>query len=227
MEKVSDVEVAYRIKAVNKEPWTVKFIESIDPKTGVFYDIGANVGPYSLIAASRGVATVAVEPSFSNYAALCRNLALNNILDQLVVVPLAISSGHGLLWFKYQDMRQGAANHILSAEQKNPYFHQQKMLVLKLDELIGIFSLPMPTHIKVDTDGGELDVLKGAEQVLASKELQGLMVEMPTVPLHPDTTETAEQQITAYLAEHGWDLVERFDHRGDVKIGSICYGRFA
>ena len=217
MEMTNQVEQAYRINAVQKEPWTVEFIESV-PEGSVFWDIGANTGPYTLIAAHRGLLTVAIEPAANNYAALCRNLAMNNLLDRCIVLCLAVADSDRFDWFHYQDMRQGAASHVLGGERKQ-FFHKQLMQVLTWDKLFTALPLPQdkPHYAKVDVDGGELLVLKGASTVLRNPALQGLVIEMH---------EKFEEEMAKLLAKAGWNLAARFDEREGKSMGPVAYGRF-
>ena len=60
-----------------KEPETLAWIDSFPPRS-VFWDIGANVGVYSMYAALRSHSVSSFEPAASNYFALNRNIALNN-----------------------------------------------------------------------------------------------------------------------------------------------------
>ena len=99
MEVTNQVEQSYRANACRKEPWTIEFIESI-PKESVFWDLGANTGPYTLIAIQNELVVVAVEPGFNNYAALCRNLAYNNMLDKCIALNMALSEKAGFNWFR-------------------------------------------------------------------------------------------------------------------------------
>src|SRR3989344_5903412 len=67
-----------RARSVRKEPKTAAWIEQYGGATAVLYDIGANVGPYSLIAAARGARVVAFEPAHQNIYKLHENVLLNN-----------------------------------------------------------------------------------------------------------------------------------------------------
>src|SRR5687768_15230226 len=69
-----------RLRSCAKEPGTVRWIESHLKPGEVFYDIGANIGAYTLVAFghTRGKSRiVAFEPGFATFATLCENLALN------------------------------------------------------------------------------------------------------------------------------------------------------
>ena len=73
------------------EPDTLSWIdEMIEGST--FWDIGANVGGYSIYAAkSKGCAVFAFEPSPFNLEFLARNIWLNNLEDKITVIPIALS----------------------------------------------------------------------------------------------------------------------------------------
>src|SRR3990167_10175286 len=176
MECTNQVEENYRVVACAKEPWTMAFIDSI-PAEATFWDLGANVGPYTLVAASRGLRVVAIEPGFNNYATLCRNLAMNNLLDRVITLCLAVGERTGFDWFHYQDTRSGAADHILGSVRKQ-FFHRQLVAVWALDDLAPRLPLAEgPYYLKIDVDAGELAVLKGAPAFLRKDDLRGIICE--------------------------------------------------
>lgn len=206
MEANTEIEQSMRLNACAKEPFTVELIESLSPGE-VFWDVGANVGSYTLLAAARQLATVAFEPVSENYGTLCRNLALNGMLDSVVTLPIALGPATGLTWFHRMDMRSGAASHFVSDDPHKRSFHKQMMPVLPADQAQAMFGLPWPHAIKLDVDGGEQDVLAGAVGILACESLRHLLVE-----LHQEW----DGACTVWLAEHGWELAERYEDRGPV-----------
>ena len=212
----SPIEAQWRVHACHKEPWTLAFIESI-PAPAVFWDIGANTGPYSLIAASRGLFPVCVEPGFANFHNLCSNLTINNFLDKSIQLQLALGEVEKYEWFHYRDLRAGAASHILGGARKLTH-HKQLIRLRTWDALFA--ELPLSPTVaqfaKIDADGGELSILKGASQTLA--RLSGLMVEL---------SNEQEAETVALLAAAGLLLAERFDKRDGKPLGAIAYGRFA
>jgi FkbM family methyltransferase len=218
MEAENQVEQTYRLHACAKEPWTVAFVESI-PAGGIFWDIGANTGPYSLIAASRNLTVVAVEPACNNYAALCRNLALNNYLNRAIVLCCALGDRTGFDWLHYRDLRQGAASHVIGGV-RTQFFHKQLIPLWTWDELWPRLPLPpdRPHYAKIDVDGGEVGLLKGASQTLQRPALAGILIEMQ---------DAQEPEITKLLAAAGWKLAERFNERNGQPIPGLAYGRFA
>jgi FkbM family methyltransferase len=204
----SATELQTRLRSCAKEPDTVEWIESMKPGD-TFYDIGANVGAYTLIAAKAfgGRVTVfAFEPAFLNFTQLCRNVALNQCQDSVTPLSIALSNKTSLDSFNYHDLITGSALHTLgeAIDYKGDRFEpvlKQSVLSFKTDDLIAQFDLPKPTHIKIDVDGIEFLVLKGADQTLSDGTLRSIVVELEAGE--------GEQQITDYLMQKGFRLDAR------------------
>ena len=211
IEAESDPEIKYRAHACAKEPWTVAVIEQAAAETpgAVWWDVGANTGPYSLIAIALGLRCVAIEPGYQNYARLCHNLALNHFLDRPLVLCGALGETPGFAPFHYADLRPGAASHTLGGD-RPAGFHRQNVVVYRLDDLVAGTGLEGPHWLKIDVDGGEIGVLRGGEAFLRSPELRGIVLEM-----QPEL----EAEATAILAAAGWSVVERHAPRQGVAYG--------
>ena len=82
----------YRQKTFfTKEPDTLKWIESFD-RNSVFYDIGANVGLYSIYAGLiKNSRVYCFEPSVFNLELLTKNIYLNNLVDNVTLIPIALN----------------------------------------------------------------------------------------------------------------------------------------
>jgi FkbM family methyltransferase len=216
IENNTPIEQAYRICAASKEPWTVDFIESI-PKGAVFWDIGACVGGYTMIALSRGLNVVAVEPAFQNYATLCRNLAMNSMLDKGINLCAALGPADGWVWLHLQDARSGSGGHSLNGSARKSSLHKVLVKSIAWDTLLDWlpWSGDLPHYAKIDVEGGEATILQGAPRML--QLLRSLIVEMPL---------TVEKDITDTLQAAGLRLAQRFDQRADKQIVGVAYGRF-
>ncbi len=165
-----------RNNAARKEPFTVAWIESLPPGD-VLYDIGANVGGYALIAARRPqgpLRVVAFEPGFANYATLCTNLMLNHAGADVLPLPVTLGDEPHLGEFRYSDVSAGAARHGVDAPIDAAFAHG--VLVERLDDVAERFTLPPADHLKIDVDGAEVAVLRGAERVLG--RVSTVMVEL-------------------------------------------------
>ena len=82
----------YRINTfATKEPETLEWIDSFE-RDSVFWDIGANIGLYSIYAGkTKHCRTFAFEPSVFNLEFLARNIYLNSLQDTITIIPLALS----------------------------------------------------------------------------------------------------------------------------------------
>lgn len=155
-----------------KEPDTLKWIDSM-PSGAVLWDIGANVGLYSIYAAKVAQARVlAFEPSIFNLEWLVRNIHLNKLQKKISVVPLALSDKCGFNMFSMSNTTWGGA---LSTFGEKFDQNGADLKIIFDYETIGLtlaaayqcFSLPKPTHIKIDVDGLEHFILRGAGDVLS------------------------------------------------------------
>jgi len=221
----SDAERKWRTTACAKEPWTVAWLDARVRPGEVLYDIGANVGVFSLIAGTllegHG-AVVAFEPGYANYARLCENIVLNELEERIIPVPLPLSSRTGLQAFTYRSVEPGQSRHTFTGEawtggapRPKHRRYSQPMLGMTLDAAVSLFALPRPTLIKLDVDGAELHVLEGAQETLAVEALRSLVVEIDGELTDP---------VMALLARFGFRLVERPDRGRDKKA---WYGIFA
>lgn len=152
----------------------------------VFYDIGANIGMFSLSVAKmydEQVKTYAFEPSFSTFAALVRNVIANKFDNSIFPHSIALGSKAGVRNFNYASIISGDAVHALDktvnqrGDAFSPIFSQQ-MISFPLDELVENFSFSPPTHIKIDVDGGELEIIEGMKRTLKRPEIKSVMVEV-------------------------------------------------
>ena len=175
----------FRRKAVHKEPETVAWLETNMQPGDTLYDIGANVGGYSLIACAivqANCTVYAFEPSFTTFATLGRNIMLNNFQKAIIPFHIALSSKTALVHFAYSDLEPGSAFHGINTTQVGKSPHQSNMIQLmlsyRIDDLVTQFGLRKPNLIKLDVDGHELQVLQGAQQILASPELRSVLVEV-------------------------------------------------
>lgn len=212
-----------RLGSCAKEPWTVQWIERHIGDGDVLYDVGANVGAYALVAAAAhpGARVVAFEPGYPTYASLCDNVVLNEMGDRIMPLSIALAGRTQIAALGLRSLDAGAAIHTLSERPQlydrfAPVF-EQPMLCFGLDELIERFELPFPTHVKLDVDGPELEILEAAPRTLACPELRTLMVEMEESQIDP---------ISQLLAEHGLARHETFRRHAPGTVGAPTYGLF-
>lgn len=215
--RASSSEILYmRLQPVDKEPWTVDWLEQNLRSGDVFYDIGANIGVYSLIGAkiAPDSTIVAFEPAYATFHELCENVVLNDVAATVTPLPVVLGDAPRLGSLAYRDTTAGAADHTLD-DSAGAYV--QQVLVHPLDELVSRYGLPLPTLVKLDVDGAEVGVLRGAREVLRSPQLRSLVVETE----HRNTDEVQRE-----LADAGFRLEHRIDDRHGKPLPGIWYGVF-
>lgn len=148
----------------------------------VFFDIGANAGFYSLLAARRSASVFAFEPFPANAAFVRRHAALNHF--QISVQELALSNYDGVANFA----GCGATGRI--ASQGIP------VKVATLDSLIAN-GLPSPSHVKMDIEGTEFEALQGAQHCI-QKHRPKIFLAVHSLKLH--------QNCAALLSGWGYSI---------------------
>lgn len=117
------------------------------------YDIGANAGLFSLLATIRGARVVAFEPDVRNRGFLQRHLALNDVAGSAEVVAAAVGRVPGRA--RYQPECTGLEGAVAADG-------AVEIEMVALDRL----GRPDPAIIKIDVEGGELDVLAGGVEMI-------------------------------------------------------------
>jgi FkbM family methyltransferase len=174
----------------SKEPITLAWIDSFAESETV-YDIGANVGMYTIYAAvMRNAAVYAFEPEALNYAELNKNIFLNNLHEQVLAYCLALSDvdktdrlllsdfGLGISYHDFEENswtedKQFAPDWSVSKDGRRP----QGCIGRRVDTLIAD-GLPVPQHIKIDVDGLEHRVIEGMLETLRQPTLKTVLIEI-------------------------------------------------
>jgi FkbM family methyltransferase len=182
----SDIEYSTRLASCAKEPEMITWFEKFFKEGDVFYDIGANIGAYSLVVSklfNGKIKVYAFEPGFSNFGQLSKNIFINNCQESIIPLQIALSDQTGIDVFNYSNLTPGGALHALGeptsydGETFVPVF-KQSIIAYQLDDFIRSFNIPAPNHVKIDVDGIEFKILQGAQGVLREFTSKSLMVEI-------------------------------------------------
>jgi FkbM family methyltransferase len=174
----------FRVRTLlTKEPETINWINSFD-KESTFWDIGANIGIYSLYASLKaGTKVVSFEPSSFNYFLLNKNIYLNASDSNVDSYNIAFSNTNCLDHLHLGSVDSaGAANSF--AVKKDGYgtdmdiVFRQACIGFTIDDFIRNYDLSTPNYIKIDVDGIEKLILKGAEKTLMDLSLKSLLIEV-------------------------------------------------
>jgi FkbM family methyltransferase len=179
-----------RIKSlVTKEPLTLPWIDTIKPGE-VYVDVGGNVGMYAIYAGVVGAKVYAFEPESQNYAELNKNIFVNELHGQVTAYCMAISdvADISLLYlstfsigFAHHDFGENRwagdrqlGNNLLIRDERP----QQGCVSFSLDELVSRKVIDTPNHLKIDVDGFENKVIRGANSLLQSQDLRSVLLEV-------------------------------------------------
>ena len=137
----------------------------------VFIDIGANIGLASIVLAPLVDRVVAFEPTQDSFQDLTLNLQLNSI-PGVMALPVALSDSVGVVTMRADPW--WGHNAVIGAKGDALGKPIVAVPALKLDSLCGFFFddlnvdyLTTPVLVKVDVEGHELEVFKGATQFLS------------------------------------------------------------
>jgi FkbM family methyltransferase len=162
-------------------------------ETHLFLDVGANVGCYSLLAASKGSSVIAFEPDYTSVSALNVNRCINDFEKKITVVRAAVGDHVGITNFSE---KLDTVNHVLDPTDKNG----------TQVELVSIDSLNLDnanTVIKIDVEGYEMQVLNGALECLLRQVLV-VIVETNNSNLNYGSTNSAIFQKLNNLGFNGF-----------------------
>ena len=154
------------------------------PEGSCLWDIGANVGLYSLYAALRPtVRVLAFEPAANSYAALNENIHRNAMSDRITALCLALAKETRLDSLNLADMGAGSWGNNFG-EETNQFDDVidikfcQGAIGLAIDDFMAQFAPPRPTHIKIDVDGIEAAILQGGKRTLSEPSTLSMIVEI-------------------------------------------------
>jgi len=193
-----------------KEPETIEWIDSMS-KNETLWDIGANVGLYSVYAGLKGMRVFAFEPSALNTFLISKNIEINHLKDNVSLFPVAISDKNE---FGYLNMTStdlgGALNEFNKTDKesvgignyKTDVIFKQGMFAYSIDELIQKYKFEIPDYIKIDVDSIEDKIIYGGDNTLMNKKLKGILLEL-------DETEARTQELIDFLNQHGLVLKEK------------------
>jgi len=131
----------------------------------VFYDVGANFGFYSLLAARVGAQVFAFEPDVQNAESLARHALLNSLEAKIEIVRAAVFSVSGSILLEPADFGRGHGNARVDTA-RDPSSAAIKVRCTTLDDFAREHAVP--EVVKIDVEGAESEVLKGAEELFSN-----------------------------------------------------------
>ncbi|MGE5546971.1 MAG: FkbM family methyltransferase [Solirubrobacterales bacterium] len=172
-------------EAFQAEPETIRWIDSF-PEGAVFWDIGANVGCYSLYAGLReDMRVLSFEPNPYTFNCLVNNIHLNRLDARVSGFCIAVADKPGIDGFYMESHEAGSVGNSFA----DPSTSTVKdcgtssfvaAMGLSIDALVDTMGVPFPTHLKIDVDGIEDRIIAGGTKVLGDPRLRSVLVEVAT-----------------------------------------------
>jgi FkbM family methyltransferase len=170
-----------------KEPETIKWIDNFSINSNsIFWDIGANIGLYSIYAAAKhkNLSVISFEPALSNLRVLSRNISINNFSDEIKIFQVALSNKNNTFQeFNESIFQEGGSLNTFGEKfgfdgnlitKKNSY----SIYGTTLNYLVENKILEIPDYIKIDVDGIEHLILSGANKFLKNDKIKGICIEI-------------------------------------------------
>ena len=185
----------YRCVAYNtKEPETLEWIDRWVRDGETFFDVGANIGSYTIYAALRrpGARVVAFEPEYANLHLLRDNLMDNGLQGRVEIYSIALGNRTGLSRLHIQDATPGAALHtesngnLTQTRMQKPVIWHEGIAIYTMDAFCQARGV-WPNCLKLDVDGTEAEIFEGAAQTLQRPALRAIIVETFGVEKARDT----------------------------------------
>jgi FkbM family methyltransferase len=138
------------------------FVLDILGPEDVAIDVGAYIGSFTLLMAARGTMVHAFEPAPASRDALARNLARNHLEERVKLYPLAVSDVAGVSSFT---TTHASGNRLVDGVETDE--SSVEIAVTTIDTWAEPYDLSGLVLIKIDAEGADEKVLRGAERVRA------------------------------------------------------------
>jgi len=206
---------------MTKESGTVQWIQEYVKPGDIFYDIGANMGLYTVLAGVRvgqAGAVYAFEPHVVNVHTLMRNVKANRLARHVQVLSCALNDQEGYFDFNYYSDISGSSNSQLNgardgAEREFDPVLTERKYATTLDALIASGVIRPANHVKIDVDGNEMLILRGMSGLLGSRAaLRSIQVEV---------NPRYKSALFDFMRAHGYQVaVRHFTQEGKERLAS-------
>jgi len=181
------------------EPFESLLFRTLVQPGSLVCDVGANLGWYTVLAARLGARVVAAEPDPATFALLEANIELNACTDvQAACVALADHAGRALL--DQSDVNQG--DHRILGDHRTGRGAAIEVPLQRLDDLVPTARIDV---MKIDTQGSEAAILRGAQGAIA-RGVRAIFVEF--WPEGLQTTGSAPAELLALIDATGLSIFE-------------------
>lgn len=162
------------------EAWITKWISEQFDTHDKFWDIGANVGYYTMMAATHGMVTVSVEPQKHLLELMRKSAEINGLTNKIEFVDIALSDKKGSIYLATPAGHSGAGfitNEIPTSE---GWGWQAELVQQDTWDNHFVHSTGLRHLIKVDAEGAEPKIWKGMEKFRKNNKFTMLLEWAPS-----------------------------------------------
>jgi FkbM family methyltransferase len=200
---------------LTKQPATIAWIDRFEPDS-VFWDIGANIGVYTLYASlERSTRIVAIEPAAVNYFALTANCEVNQLGERVTCLLAALGRSKAIADLAVSQFAP-AASFGFGGRKAEVFGGRQAAAVMPMDQLVDEYGLPCPHYIKIDVPGLTDDILAGGARTLSRADVREVHIEA-------SEDSRSGRRIIDTLAQHGLTIAAA-DMHGSADLTFIRTG---
>ena len=207
----------------DRETAEERFFRGLDLKGRVVYDIGAFQGLTAMFFSRAAKTVVAFEPNPLNCARAFQNILVNG-LDNVFLLNAAAADEGGELSFVYEDNMagRGSGDHAIATHDAGKSRSSKRIIVLAvtLDGVVNA-GFPAPQFIKIDVEGMELRILKGAAEILRNKPALFIEIHGPTIA----EKENRVSEVVNFLSSHGYDRFLHVETGMPASPGNTAHAR--
>lgn len=170
----------------------------------IFVDVGANVGVYTVLAASVAAKSISIEPIKDAFDQLMLNVHLNDIGDRVDARPIGVGSKKGTLKFTNA---LDTTNHVVDGVEATG----TPVCEVSVDTLDNVIADSNPVLLKIDVEGFETEVIAGARDVLSKRSLLAVIMELNGSGRRYDYDEddVYSQMVDCGFAPYAYDPYQR------------------
>jgi FkbM family methyltransferase len=217
------------LRAQKEHTWEPELLDliyslSTEPNgsPSLFIDVGANVGTYSLIAGKLGWNVLAIEPNYANSYLLSRNIQANGLGERILQIKFAVSDSSRVTQLLHhkevEGGNSGATIDNFYSGQNDNVSYAEAILTFTLDDLLALTEF-RPKLLKIDTDGNELHVLKGASNLLRTESLCAILIEVSSV--------AEKKEVVGLLSSFGFNLITTKAKSSSIYMQNLVFTRTA
>ena len=187
----------------------------------VVIDVGANIGYFSLLAASLGYNIIAFEPMLFNLQRFATSIERNGFQEQVQLYNNAVGSGHDLVSMRPTHhlinkgnfaVQRDSARH--PAESSAGVYGQDYVASVLLDDVVSRDILAM----KVDVETFEVHVLDGARELICNNVVQNVIMEYDEVLRQNEHADCSTRKMLDWMIAVGYDIVDVIENPTPLNV---------